>query len=171
MIVGMKQDARSGSRNPHAGAGGPPGGSVVFLLSSLGFVASRAFHDALAPLGLEPRHFGVLNLVAGSEGISQQALTDPLRIPASRLVAIVDDLEQQGLVTRRRNPDDRRAYALHLTANGRKTLDRARRASVENEQRFTAALKPAERDQLLGLLGRLAAAQEPPMRVHPGLSE
>jgi DNA-binding MarR family transcriptional regulator len=169
MISGMNQDTPSGSRRPPA-AGRPPVGSVVFLLSSLGFVASRAFHDALAPLGLEPRHFGVLNLVAGSEGISQQALTDPLGIPASRLVAIVDDLEQQGLVTRRRNPDDRRAYALHLTATGRKTLDRARRASIENEHRFTATLTPAEREQLLNLLGRLAAAQEPPIRVHPGLS-
>jgi DNA-binding MarR family transcriptional regulator len=156
---------RQGSRSP----AGPPGGSAVFLLSSLGFVASRAFHDALAPLGLEPRHFGVLNLVAGSEGVSQRALTDPLGIPASRLVAIVDDLEEQGLVERRRNPDDRRAYALYLTAAGRRMLDRARRVARDNEQRFTGALKPAEREHLLELLGRLAADQQVPMGAHPAL--
>ena len=149
---------------------GPPGGSAVFLLSSLGFVASGGFADSLAPLGLEPRHFGVLNLVALSEGVSQRALTDPLGIPASRLVAIVDDLEHQGLVERRRNPDDRRAHALYLTPKGHKTLDRARRAASENEQRFTATLTPTDREQLLELLRRLATHQELPIGIHPGLA-
>jgi DNA-binding MarR family transcriptional regulator len=149
---------------------GPPGGSAVFLLSSLGFVASRAFQDALEPFGLEPRHFGVLNLVAGAEGVSQRALTDPLGIPASRLVAIVDHLEDQGLVERRRNPDDRRAHALYLTAAGRKVLDRARQAAHDNEQDFTAALDPTERNQLLELLRRLATAQKLPIGAHPALA-
>jgi DNA-binding MarR family transcriptional regulator len=133
-------------------------------------VASRGFADSLAPFGLEPRHFGVLNLVALSEGVSQRALTDPLGIPASRLVAVVDDLEHQGLVERRRNPDDRRAHALYLTSKGRKTLDRARGAAHDNEQQFTAALTPTEREQLLGLLRRLATHQQLPMGIHPGLA-
>jgi DNA-binding MarR family transcriptional regulator len=174
-MVVVKYDLRMGddkqsdpptTRSPE----GPPGGSAVFLLSSLGFVASGGFADSLAPLGLEPRHYGVLNLVALSEGVSQRALTDPLGIPASRLVAIVDDLEQQGLVERRRNPDDRRAHALYLTPKGHKTLDRARRAARENEQRFTAALTPTEREQLLELLRRLATHQELPLGIHPGLA-
>jgi DNA-binding MarR family transcriptional regulator len=148
----------------------PPGGSAVFLLTSLGFVASRGFHDALAPLGLDPRQFGVLNLIANSEGISQRALGDPLRIPASRLVAILDELEENGLVERRRNPEDRRAHALYLTAKGRATLDQARRAAVENEQRFCAPLEPAEREQLIELLARLFGGQGLPSGVHPGLA-
>jgi DNA-binding MarR family transcriptional regulator len=149
---------------------GPPGGSAVFLLTSLGFVGSRAFQDALTPLGLDPRQFGVLNLVANSEGISQRGMTEPLGIPASRLVAVVDELEEQGLVERRRNPEDRRAYALYLTANGRTTLDRARQVAMENEQRFCAPLEPAEREQLLDFLRRLAAGQGLRSGVHPGLA-
>jgi DNA-binding MarR family transcriptional regulator len=149
---------------------GPPGGSVVFLLSSLGVAASQGFRDALAPLGLEPRQFGVLNLVASAEGISQRELSEPLGIPASRLVAIVDGLEDQGLVERRRNAEDRRAYALHLTAKGRQALGRARGVSAENENRFAAPLKPKEREQLLDLLRRLAAGHELQSGVHPGLA-
>ena len=148
---------------------GPPGGSIVFLLSTLGFVASRGFHDALATVGLEPRQFGVLNLVAASEGLSQRALTDPLGIPASRVVAIVDELEERGLVERRRNLDDRRAHALHLTAKGRKTLDRARRIAIENDARFGASLTAAERDQLVALLAKLTADQGGAPGMHAGL--
>jgi DNA-binding MarR family transcriptional regulator len=149
---------------------GPPGGSVTFLCSSLGFVASRSLKAALAPLALDPRHFGVLNLVATNEGISQRAMTKPLGIPASRLVALVDDLEARGLIERSRNPEDRRAYALGLTTNGRETLNAARRVARQNEQRFCSPLQPTEREQLLDLLRRLAAGQDLPSGVHPGLA-
>jgi DNA-binding MarR family transcriptional regulator len=148
---------------------GPPGGSAVFLLSKLGFDASRRFQEALRPVDLEPRQFGVLNVVALGEGKSQQALGEALQVPASRMVAIVDDLEERGLVERRRNPDDRRAHALYLTDEGRRVLDEGRRLAMENEQRFCAPLQPAEREQLLGLLRRLAADQDLPLGVHPGL--
>jgi DNA-binding MarR family transcriptional regulator len=149
---------------------GPPGGSVGFLLSSLGFVASRALQEALAPLGLDPRQFGALNLVANAEGISQRAMTEPLGIPASRLVAVVDELEHARLIERRRNPSDRRAYALYLTAKGREMLSQARRVAHRNEQQFSAPLAAGEREQLLGLLRRLAEGHELRSGVHPGLA-
>jgi DNA-binding MarR family transcriptional regulator len=148
---------------------GPPGGSAVFLLSRLGFDASRRFQDLLANVDLDPRQFGVLNVIALNEGKSQQALTEPLRIPPSRMVAIVDELENRKLVERRRNPDDRRAYALYLTPEGKRVLGDARRRAMDNERDFTAPLKPEEREQLLGLLRRLAAEQDLPIGVHPGL--
>ncbi|MBV9662070.1 MAG: winged helix-turn-helix transcriptional regulator [Acidimicrobiales bacterium] len=162
------------ARRPQAprvgSAEGPPGGSVVFLLSSLGFAASRAFQDALAPVGLTPRQFALMNLVATSEGISQGVLTQPLGIPASRLVGIVDELENKGLIERRRNPEDRRYYALHLTAKGRATLNRARRVARDNEERFCTPLEPSEREPLLESLRRLAAGQQLPLGVHPALA-
>jgi DNA-binding MarR family transcriptional regulator len=148
---------------------GPPDGSAVFLLSTLGFAASRGFRDALATVDLEPRQFGVLNVVALSEGTSQQALAEPLGIPASRMVAIVDELENRKLVERRRNPDDRRAYALYLTPKGRRLLKDARRLAREYDTRFCAPLDPVEREHLLVLLRRLTAAQSLQLGVHPGL--
>ena len=96
-----------------------PRHSVVFLLSKLGSLAGRSFAACLEPLGLEPRQFAVLNFIALDEGRSQQALGDALEIPASRMVAIVDDLESRAIVERRTNPADRRARALYLTARGK----------------------------------------------------
>jgi DNA-binding MarR family transcriptional regulator len=152
-------------------AEGPPGGSAVLLLSSLGFVASRAFAEALRAVDLDPRQFAVLNVTALSEGRSQQAIAGDVGVPPSRLVAIVDEFEARGLVERRRNPEDRRAYALYLTADGWTVLEKARRLSRANEERFCEPLEPAEREQLLELLRRLAAGQNLGAAIHPGLAE
>jgi len=162
-------DATPGHHEQPPSSEGPPGGSAVFLLSKLGFDASRRFQDVLANIGLDPRQFGVLNVIALNEGKSQQALAEPLRIPPSRMVATVDQLEERELVERRRNSDDRRANALYLTPQGETVLGDARRLAMDNERQFTAPLKPKEREQLLKLLRRLAAEQDLPLGVHPGL--
>lgn len=147
-----------------------PGDSVAFLLSKVGFDAARRFAARLAPLGLEPRHVGLLRAVAAAEGKSQQVLGQQLRITPSRMVALVDDLERRGLAERRPNPADRRAHALHLTADGCRLLDRALQAAAEHENELCADLDPSERRQLAALLRRLAAGQDLPIGTHPGLA-
>jgi DNA-binding MarR family transcriptional regulator len=148
----------------------PPVMPAAFLLAKVGFDVASHFHAGLDAIGLEPRQFAVMNYVALGEGQSQQALGEALRIPASRMVAVVDDLEERGLVERRRNPDDRRAHALHLTPEGRRLLDEGRRVARENDERICAPLEPEERDQLVRLLRRLAADQDVPIGVHPAWS-
>jgi DNA-binding MarR family transcriptional regulator len=143
---------------------------VGFLISQLGYVISGRFKGILAPIGLEPRHFLVLRHVAQSEGSSQHALGQALHIPASRMVGIVDALEQRGLLERRANPRDRRARALHLTAEGRRVLGRAFQLAVEHEHAICAGLSAEEREQLLGLLRRLPFAGELVPGVHPALT-
>src|SRR4030088_3128371 len=75
-----------------------PGAGVGFLISQLGYLISGRLKDLLAPPGLEPRQFLFLLHVAQSQGTSQQALGQALRIPPSRMVSIVDSLERRGLV-------------------------------------------------------------------------
>lgn len=154
-------------------APGPSGealtGSVGFLLSKLGVGSARRFAERLRPLGIEPRHLALLQMVAASEGRSQQVLGEALAVPASRMVALVDDLEQRGLVERRLNPDDRRMRALHLTKKGRGLLERALAIAAEHESELCGPLEPAERAQFLALLRRLAAGQGGPLGVPPGL--
>src|SRR5438093_8789076 len=106
----------------HHGRG--PEAAVGFLVSAVGWHSSQGFATALVPLGLEPPHAGLLRQVAANEGRSQQALAEALGTAPSRVVALVDDLEAKGLVERRANPKDRRARALHLTAEGRQMLER-----------------------------------------------
>ena len=59
--------------------------------------------EALEPVGIDPREFLLMRFVAASEGQSQQALAERLGVPASRMVALVDRLEEAGLVERRPN--------------------------------------------------------------------
>jgi DNA-binding MarR family transcriptional regulator len=141
---------------------------AAFLLVQLGFYAARRFEERLAPLGIQPRQFGLLRLVADSEGQSQQALSEILHITKSRMVWLVDDLERHGLAERRRNPSDRRAYALYLTPKGRQILEEARKVVADHEADLFGSLEPAERRQLAGILHRVAADKGILGQVLPG---
>lgn len=147
-----------------------PPRSVSFLVSQLGFVGSRGFAEALRPLGIDPREWSLLRYVAASEGQAQQTLAERLAIPASRIVALVDRLEEAGLIERRPDPTDRRVRALHVTAEGRRVLGRAIEAAIAFEKQFCAALEPAEREQLIDLLQKVQAGQVALRGVHPGLA-
>lgn len=144
--------------------------NLAFLLSQLGFVASRGFHMALVPLGIEPRHFLLMRHLLQVEGRSQQALGEMLGIPPSRMVAVVDQLEALGLVERRANPSDRRARALHVTPAGRRLMGKAFEVAIQYSTGFGTTLSPEERRQLVDLLQKLAAEKRLAMGVHPGLT-
>jgi DNA-binding MarR family transcriptional regulator len=150
----------------------PPFMGAAFLLSTIGFAVSRRFAVTLEQFDLEPRQFGLLRAISFAEGQSQQALGERLQIPASRMVAIVDELEQRGLVERRQNPDDRRARALYLTRSGKQLFEQAFKAAVVHEQAVTAPLSEAERAQLRELLARVAGALEiVPGAAHSAMRE
>ena len=129
---------------------------VAFNLSSLGYAVSNGFKATLTPFNLHPREFAVLRAVGFQEGQSQQALGERLQIPRSRMVAIVDELEERGLLERRPHPTDRRVRELHLTKTGRKLNEQAFQAAIAYEQRISAPLTPEEREQLLDLLERVS---------------
>lgn len=146
----------------------PRAGGVAFLLAQLGAHASAAFGERLRPLDLTPPQAGVLRRLAQNPGESQRAVADALGMHAPRLVALIDDLEGRGLVERQRDPQDRRNYALALTADGRALLARIATVAIEHERAVTAGVDPDERDQLLALLQRLADEQGLTPGVHPG---
>ncbi|MFN2607177.1 MAG: MarR family winged helix-turn-helix transcriptional regulator [Acidimicrobiales bacterium] len=136
-----------------------PDEGFAYLLVRLGFHAAARFAEALRPLGLEPRHYGMLTRVAAHEGRSQQALGELLGLNPTRMVFLVDDLEARGLVERRRNPADRRSNAIHLTPDGRELLATANAARAGHEAALGAALSAAERAQLTALLRRVLTDQ------------
>jgi len=141
---------------------------VGFLLAQLGSHAAGKFADRLAPFGLKPSDAGILRMLSHSEGLSQQDLAGRLRINPSRLVSLVDVLEERGLVERRGNEQDRRTYALHLTATGRRTLEDVGRAARAHNDELCRALTAEEREQLTALLARIADDQGLSPGVHPG---
>src|ERR1700737_1318457 len=146
---------------------GPEGG-VAFLLAQLGAHAAAAFAERIRPLELTPPQAGVLRRLGHFPGQSQRELADALGMHAPRLVALIDELEDRGLVARDRDPDDRRNYAISLTEEGRRTLAELAGVAREHELAITAALDDDERARLLALLRRLAEEQGLAPGVHPG---
>jgi len=141
---------------------------AAFLLSQLGARAAQEFTRLLAPLDLAPADAGILRLVARSEGISQQALAAALNMHASRLVALIDDLESRGLLVRKVHATDRRLYSLALTAKGKETLLSIREVADEHNRLMCAALTRAQTVTLQALLSKIAVQMGLAAGVHPG---
>lgn len=125
------------------------------LLWKVGGDANRRFSQRLAEVGIDVRHVSVLEAVSDSEGKSQQAISDALAVPPSRMVALVDDLERLDAVERRRNPTDRRTRALYLTTKGRRLLAQVQDMVSEHDASVCEPLSDSERVALVGLLRRL----------------
>lgn len=138
--------------------GPPPEVRIAFLLSRVGNRQSGAFADLLKPLGLRPKQFAVMNLVALADGPSQQEIGARMELDPSGLIGTLDELEELGWLERRRSERDRRRHALHLTAAGREKLTEGRAAARRRAEDLTAPLSEKERATLLRLLEKMAAA-------------
>jgi len=150
-------------RNEGCGAG-----SASFLLAQLGSHAATKFAERLEPLGFAPHHAGIFRILAQNPGVSQQDLAKMLNMHASRLVGILDELEQRGLVERRLSEHDRRLYALHLTSDGERALRRIGEAAREHHQALMTGLSAERQNQLTELLETILKNQNLTRGVHPG---
>jgi DNA-binding MarR family transcriptional regulator len=143
-------------------------GGPAFLLAQLGAHAAMKFGQRIAGLDLTPPLAGILRAISASEGMSQKALGVRLGIVPSRLVELLDELDQRGLVERRDDENDRRVYALHLTKKGGATLETLGRIAREHQETLLAALTSSERELLASLLAKVAEEQGLTPGVHPG---
>jgi DNA-binding MarR family transcriptional regulator len=143
-------------------------GGVAFLLAQIGAHATERFAARVAALDLTPPQAGLLRAVAGQPGRSQQAVAEQLGIQPSRFVALVDDLERRGVLERRRNENDRRLYALHLTDTGERLMRDLGQVGLAHENDICSALSASERTTLRELLQRVADQQGLTPGVHPG---
>ena len=146
----------------------PMRGPAAFLLAQVGAQAASQFAQRLAELKLAPRHAGILRILNSAPAITQQALATTLGMVPSRLVALLDEMEEWGLIERREYPDDRRRYALHLTEKGRSALESIGRIAREHSKALLVALSEAEQQQLASFLQRIADQQGLTRGVHPG---
>jgi DNA-binding MarR family transcriptional regulator len=126
------------------------------------------FAELMEAVELTPPHAGILRAIAAEPGRSQQALSAQLGLLPSRVVAYVDELEDRGYVERRRNPEDRRLHALHLTASGKRLMSKIADLGRQQERRITAGLDVGQRETLRELLAVLADRQGLTPHVHPG---
>jgi DNA-binding MarR family transcriptional regulator len=125
-----------------------------FLLGQTKAILHQAAEPAL-PAGFTGKHVGCLSVIATEGPLSQQRLGERAAMDRTTVVAIVDALEEAGYVERRRDPDDRRAYALEVTDAGQEWLEDARATILGVEDDFLAPLTAGERRTLVELLQRL----------------
>jgi DNA-binding MarR family transcriptional regulator len=142
---------------------------AAYLLSQVGAHSSRRWHERLDALKLDPRQALLLRMVAAEQGRTQRSLGQTLGVPDSRIVALIDGLEERGLLKRRPKPDDRRAYALYLTAAGEAMLSKVMALSVEHEMAVTEGLSESQRVTLIELLDMIGRRQG--LAGHPGMTE
>src|SRR3954464_13897684 len=103
------------------------------LLALLGHEAMRRLRAAHTAHNLKPRQFQILGLLHDHGGLPQRELMQEMDVDPSILVTLLHPLEADGLVSRERDPADRRRHLVTLTAAGRRALDSAARAQQETE--------------------------------------
>ena len=130
---------------------------IGVLLRKAHTKAAETFNDALKPLDIQGKHFGVLLLLHRLGPLSQRQLIDHLGSDKSAMVRFIDDLEARDLCVRRPDEHDRRAHSVALTPHGEEVFARAERDARAVGRSLLAGFDPAERAQLIALLTRFVA--------------
>ena len=116
-------------------------------------------------LGMHMRHLMSLSYVRDHNGGPQQELAEALCMDANNVVLLLNELEELGYVSRKRDPSDRRRHLVDLTPAGAKALDSAEHRQETIEDDVLQALDPDERATLWRLLGRALRGAEPELDV------
>jgi DNA-binding MarR family transcriptional regulator len=122
------------------------------LLDHLARLMRARAESALTPLGMRPRHLVALTVLRDQGPCTQAALAATLRMDRTNLVGLLNELESDGLIERRRAPEDRRRHNVALTADGEHRLRAAEDALVVAEDDVLGGLDPRQRETLYELL-------------------
>lgn len=137
--------------------------NMGFLEDSLGYQLRRAqlsvfqdFANNCQGMGISPGLFSIVTIVVNNPGLTQSAVAKALGIDRSAMVAALDKLESKGWIERRKTENDRRSYALFITAEGAVNYQQSLQVVMQHEQQFIAKLNAAEKQQISGILLKLA---------------
>jgi MarR family transcriptional regulator for hemolysin len=138
-------------------SGPPPSEPIGLHLARVAKSVGRAFEDALAEAGGSlPTWLMLLSLKSGRWG-TQRELAEAIGIRGATLTHHLDGAERSGLVTRRRDPANRRVQIVELTPAGDELFERLRDAAMGFDARLREGVSAGDADRLRELLGRLAA--------------
>ena len=135
--------------------------SSGYLLARLGLAFKAQATARAEESGFELYDYSLLAILGEGDRVTQATIADALTLDPSRLVALLDSLEQRGTVVRQRDPHDRRRHVVSITDTGRIELARLRAVVRQLEDEFFAPLDAASREALHPLLVQLAAQNDP----------
>jgi MarR family transcriptional regulator, organic hydroperoxide resistance regulator len=144
-----------------------PGYQSWLSVARASHICHRQLSQALDPIGLEVAHYDVLANIYRDEGLSQQVLARRLLVAKSNVSALLAVLERRGLIQRARNQTDARMRLVSLTADGRRTTQRAMKAHAAIVSSMLAVLTENETQTVREAMIKITTALEPPHIVHP----
>ncbi|HEV3388610.1 MAG TPA: MarR family winged helix-turn-helix transcriptional regulator [Solirubrobacteraceae bacterium] len=127
-------------------------GTVVMLLRLAKVIHKRSTDERL---GLKLRQVMLLSYLRAGAPALQQQLCESLWLDPNNCVLLLNEMEELGLVERRRDPSDRRRHVVDITDEGRVALERAERAQESIGDELLSALSDDERATLRSLLSRV----------------
>ncbi len=132
-------------------------GYLHYLLLQVQARAQRELQPELTALGLTAPQWRVLFALQRFGRSNMSELSEFIQVERSTLTRTVDQLEQEGLASRRAEPTDRRAVAVELEDKGREALAHAVKSLGAHSEHLLQGLTPDERGMLVGLLQRMLA--------------
>ncbi|MEY4500365.1 MAG: hypothetical protein RIS52_255 [Pseudomonadota bacterium] len=125
------------------------------LLADVSRLMRRSFDERARGLGVTRPQWRVLTVLRRQEGINQGLLAELLEVEPITACRMVDRLQEAGLVERRADPNDRRAWLLFLTSQAKSLLDSLHPEALEMIDEAMTGLAAEERAQLHNLLIRV----------------
>jgi DNA-binding MarR family transcriptional regulator len=125
-------------------------------------VQRQRFAAVFGPEGIRPVLLSALGLIYATPRMSQTDLGKLLEVKRANVATLLDELEQRGLLKRRRSSEDRRAHEIELTVQGRAKTKRWLAMHARLEEDLVSSLGPAGRDQLLALLRKIRRLEKTP---------
>lgn len=132
------------------------GAGCGLLIARVARMSGHGLGRALDAVGMSAHELAILHRLEQGGSAHGRELSRTLRLHPSNLVALLDQLELDGLIVRRRDPRDRRRQVIKLTAAGIRRLRRAEDAVADAERELLSPLTAAERRRLHAYLERLA---------------
>jgi len=142
-------------------------GSIAYKLRLAQIAAWRAFEARVTGYGVAPRYLGLLMIIEANPGQPQSRLAEAVAIQRSSLVAILDQLEREGIVERRPSPRDRRSKSVRLTERGAAMLADLAAEADAHEAALTEGLSEAERATMAAALDRIVLNMRGPDSAAP----
>ena len=135
--------------------------STAFLLARVGVAIKMRVIDELEQVGCGVYEYGVLAMLGEGAQETQAAIADGLGVDRSQLVHVLDTLEEDGLIVRKRDPNDRRRHTVSITAEGKSRLVTLRSTVKRIEQSVLEPLDEESRKALHEALHRVACNYDP----------
>jgi DNA-binding MarR family transcriptional regulator len=129
--------------------------SLGFMISDVSRLMRRRFDERARLIGVTRAQWRTLTTLSRNEGIHQGGLADLLEVEPITLCRMIDRLEEAELVERRRDPADRRARLIHLTAKALPLLGQLRALADGMIDDALYGLDETQRTQLMESLGAI----------------